>query len=98
MANREDQLTVLCRMALPLVQLSKDKECAVQLRITDTLFNLEIFEKSGNEKEFFDYYQILDSDKKDWDMREKDGEKLHIRFRTFESMKEILWRIKEALE
>ena len=97
MITVEDKATVLCRMALPLIQLAKDKECAVQFRLTDTTFNLEILEKSEGKREFFDYYHVLDSNGRDWNMSEKDGEKLHVCFRTFESMKEILWRIREAL-
>ena len=91
MINREDQITVLTRMVIPLYELADKNSVKISLRIYDSNLEIQIWDEE-NEACIYNVTHFYDEDK-DWDV----GERMVIRFRTFESTKEILWAIREAL-
>ena len=97
MTDNEKEITVLCRMAIPLVDLAKKSGIFVKIEITNLSFEFYINVPSENDENVvFDYIYNFETTLKDRNAIEDSD--CHLRFRTVESMKEILWSIKEALE
>ena len=89
MISRSDQLTVLSRIIIPLIDVAEEKSYKITFNAYTNFCSFAICYKF--DKNIYQSWSCFYDATHDWDC-----ENGH--FRTFESMKEILLTIREALE
>ena len=96
----EEKLEVLTRMAIPLIEICQKKGIRFIFGANETSFDFTIWEEN-NYRDYRANYtcDLVNERSTDWNVDDDyKNKKFYLHFRTYESMKAILWNIRMTLE